>query len=274
MVAWTAAVLFVTHPAHDEAVVYLSARGHPMAAGLAMLALCLYVAFRRSDRRWALLAAAVALLILAALAKELALVAPVWIGATEWLLLETDRPPLRRFVAGLKAGIGFLVAAASTLGLHALVVEFRDTKLLGAGDILEKILGYLPLYAVLGGLPLPFGLTDYPTLERTAALGWVLLAGIGLAGIASIAIAARRTALPSPAPAIFGLGLTIAASSLAPVLLIDLALRRRYLFTPSIGIVLMAAVALHWIVVAVAAPGLRAPDRSGRPRCGCHGLPE
>ena len=43
---WAAALLFATHPLHDEAVTYLAARGHPMAAALALLALWLYLRLR------------------------------------------------------------------------------------------------------------------------------------------------------------------------------------------------------------------------------------
>jgi hypothetical protein len=39
LAAWAAALLFATHPLHDEAVIYLAARGHPLAALLGLLAM-------------------------------------------------------------------------------------------------------------------------------------------------------------------------------------------------------------------------------------------
>ena len=92
---WAAALLFATHPLHDEAVTYLAARGHPMSGGLLLLALGLYARSRRSGlisdgRRSALLVASLFAALLAASAKETALVFPAWIVALEVCVFGRD----------------------------------------------------------------------------------------------------------------------------------------------------------------------------------------
>ena len=89
LAAWSAGLLFATHPLHDEAVTYLAARGHTMAAALAIVVLALYARFRSGSHgrlgRAALLSAALVTAFLAALAKEVALVLPAWIAVFECL---------------------------------------------------------------------------------------------------------------------------------------------------------------------------------------------
>jgi hypothetical protein len=93
---------------------------------------------------------------------------------------------------------------------------------------------------------LPFGFLDYPVVQKFAWLGWSLLA-VGLAaGIYGFFVASRRSR-SSPEWGLMALGLLIAASSLAPIFWADLPLRRRYLFIPSLGIVLMTGLFLRRI---------------------------
>ena len=49
LAAWATALLFATHPLHDEAVTYLAARGHVMCLALSLLSVCLYAAARAGD---------------------------------------------------------------------------------------------------------------------------------------------------------------------------------------------------------------------------------
>jgi hypothetical protein len=166
----------------------------------------------------------------------------------EWSLVR-ESSPSRAWWRAIGTGLLFLTAAAASLGLRYAVVGLRSSKLRGVSDDLgalkERLLEELPAYALLGGLPLPFGAVDYQTLSRYRPLGWLLLVSALAAGsIALWRFAFRRRALSSWA-GLYTVGMVIAVVSVAPVFWADLPLRRRYLYTPSIGIVLMAAALLQ-----------------------------
>ena len=250
--AWAAALLFAVHPLHDEAVTYLAARGHVICLALMLLSLCAYARARRESldvrQRSGWIALALVLAFFAALAKETAVILPVWIGAMEWWVLRPERPRRRALVFGLGAGALFLLPAAASMGLRRMVVGLDSGKLRGlAGnwpELFDDLGNYLGIYALLGALPVPFGFLDYPVVQRFAWLGWLLLAVGVLGGIYAFVVAARRPR-SSPEWGLVAFGLVIASSSLGPVFWADLSLRRRYLFVPTLGIVLIACVVLH-----------------------------
>lgn len=254
--AWSAALLFATHPLHDEAVVYLAARGHVMATGLGLSAMWLYARQRRERggsraSRMTLLLSALSLAALAALAKETALTLPLWAGALAWAWTDEGCPPRRTGAAVAGATGLFLIPAAGTLALRQWMVGLHSDKLTGAlddvGSVAAGALEDLPEYALLGGAPLPFGFVDAETLERFRALGWTLVAVALLIGVVPWVQALAGGRQPARALRVYLAGLCIAAVSLGPVLWAGLSLRRRYLFTPSVGIVLAAAALLHWL---------------------------
>jgi len=252
-VAWAAALLFAAHPLHDEAVTYLAARGHGMSLGLMLLSLWAYALARSSPaghgrKRSGWIALSLVLALLAALAKETALILPAWIGTMEWLVFEPDRPRRRALRSGVAAGALFLLPAAASMALRRMAVGLESSKLRGVfgdwGELIETLGEYLPSYALLGGLPVPFGFMDYPVVERYAVLGWLLVAASLVVGSYALIVAARR-ASQSPEWGVVAMGLVVVLTGLAPVFWADLSLRRRYLFIPTIGIVLIAAVALR-----------------------------
>jgi hypothetical protein len=251
-VAWAAALLFATHPLHDEAVTYLAARGHGMSLGLMLLALWAYVCARSSPRasgkRTGWIGASVVLAALAALAKETALILPVWIGTLEWLVLDPDRPRRRALGSGLTYGALFLLPAAASMALRRLAVGLESDKLRGVfgnwGELIDTLGEYLPSYALLGALPVPFGFVDYPIVERFALLGWLIVAAAIAIGTYGLIVAARRVAR-SPEWGVVALGLIVVITGLAPIFWADLSLRRRYLYVPTIGIVLIAGVVMR-----------------------------
>jgi len=253
-VAWAAALLFAVHPLHDEAVTYLAARGHVICLALMLLSLCAYARARRETmdvrQRAGWIALALALAFFAALAKETAVILPVWIGAMEWWVLGPERPRGRALAVGLGAGALFLLPAAASMGLRRLVVGLDSAKLRGAAGNWSELFGdlgeYLGIYGLLGGLPIPFGFLDYAVVQRFAWLGWLLLAAAVCAGIYGFVAAVRRTR-SSPEWGLVAFAMVIAASSLGPVFWANLSLRRRYLFVPTVGVVLIASVVLRRI---------------------------
>jgi hypothetical protein len=252
LAAWSASLLFVTHPLHDEAVTYLAARGHTMATALCILTLMLYARLRLDPdktrlARAGLLLAALLSALLAALAKEVALTLPMWMAVFEFARVQRARTTSRALRDGAIAGLLFLLPAAGSLGLRYLVVGLGSNKLKGVADhpglLLERCLSDLPGYALIGGLPLPFALMDFPVLQQFRWLGWCLLVGVVAAGLVALGLCAMRKR--SVAPGLIVLGLAIVVAGLIPVFWADLSLRRRYLYMPSVGIVLVATVALH-----------------------------
>lgn len=253
LVAWSAALLFATNPLHDEAVAYLAARGHVVCGALSVLALWLWLRFRAGDgapgRRTILLACALLAAALAALAKEIALLLPLWVGALEGAGLAGDG--VRRPRRALSAAGLFAVPAALTLGLRAAVVGLQPAKLTGGferlGGVLSAIATDLPGYALLGALPLPFAFAGESQLVRFRWLGVAVLVLVAVAVVAALALGRR-----SRPARILQFAIVVSASSLFPVFWADLPLRRRYLFIPSVGIALIAALVLGRI-------GRRAP---------------
>ena len=247
---WAAAALFATHPLHDEAVTYLSARGHPMALGLVLLSLWLYVKGRGGGfglkGRVALYAAALVSGLLATGAKETALTLPLWVAMLEWLVLDPRRLAFRSLLPALGRASPFVLPVAANLLARRLVVGLGSDKLGfpegGLGGLLAESARDLPAYALIGGLPLPFAFLDAPTVRGFAPFGWLLVAAAVLPGLFLVLRAwfAGRPVSRSIGIYVFGLGLI--AVGLALVLLADVGLRRRYFYAPSAGLAIVAAV--------------------------------
>jgi hypothetical protein len=255
LAAWAAALLFVTHPANDQAVSYICARSHSIGAALAVAALCLYARFRlRGAARAAralLLSGALLAGFLAGLSKETALTLPAWIAAFEWLFAGGDRGSRGRAMRhAVAAAVLFALAASAVFGARRLVVGGEPPRLeeaaVEAGDLAQAVVWELPIYALAGGLPLPFSWFDLAQLVRLQVLGWIVLGGAIAAGAACLGVAVLRGSARLPrAAALYVLGLTIASVSLLPILYAELVFQRRYLFIVNVGIVLMAVAALQ-----------------------------
>jgi len=250
---WAAALLFATHPLHDEAVTYLAARGHPMSGGLLLLSLWLYVRWRRrgltlGGRRIGLLVGSLLAALLAASAKEIALVVPVWIVTLELCVLGGARVIWR----AIRGGLLFSIPVAGYLALRYAVVGLDSSKLAGPDrpvwDLLESFAKYLPEYALIGGVPLPFAFMRRDLVGLAAPLGWIVVGTAVLLPAFLIVRQLRRRGRMSPELGIYTLGVAIVVTALLPVFWADLGLKRRYFFVPSIGTALMAAVFFQWLV--------------------------
>jgi hypothetical protein len=216
------------------------------------VALWLYALARRhADRRARsalLLSAALVAAALAALSKEIALLLPVWVAVLEWGVLAEQGRRVRR---ALVAAVWFSSAAGATIALRAAIVGLASGKLTGGIARLPNLLAELgedlPAYVLLAGLPFPFGFLDRVVLDRFWWLGAVLVAAGLLGGGAALIAARRGPRAERIVPGLFLFAMAIISSSLFPVFWAGLNLRRRYLFVPSVGFVLIAALVLHEI---------------------------
>jgi hypothetical protein len=252
---WAAALLFATHPLHDEAVTYIAARGHPMSAALILVTLYCYVRWRRSKEtgslRWAWLAGGLVVALLAALAKETALILPLLIGEIEWCVFRGMRPTISSALRTIRATLPFIVPPALYLGLRYLAVGLASPKLRGPedglGQLFDSCARHIPEYALVGGLPFPFAFVDRELVRSLRSLGWVIAAAVFVPAAVAALAALKRDGRISRPLGIYLLGLSIVVIPLLPVFWADLDLRRRYFYMSSIGAAVAAAVVLEWL---------------------------
>lgn len=248
--AWAAALLFLTHPANDQAVANLCGRSHVIATAMALVALGLYARLRLGRAGWAgraaLLSGSLLAAFLAGLSKESAMTLPAWIAAFECLFCRRREDSLARTaLRAIAIALLFLVAALAVFGAGLLVVGRTSPKIEGESPDLGAFLpSDLAVYALISSVPFPFAWVDLPALQRLQALGWAALLAVVAAGVRCLWLCGSRRA-GSRAPALFALGLTIAATTLLPVVYADLQLQRRYVFISNVGTVLMAVAAFQ-----------------------------
>jgi len=250
---WAAALLFAAHPLHDEAVTYIAARGHPMAAALMLAVLFCYVRWRSAaggTLRWVWLGCGLILALLAALAKETALILPILVGMIEACVFVGLRPTFSSLWRTVRAALPFLAPPAVYFWLRHLAVGLDSHKLRGPdeglGELFESLGRYVPEYALAGGLPLPFAFVDRELISSLRPLGWMIALAVVVPGVVLAIRALKRDGRISPALGIYLFGLGLVVISLLPVFWADLGLRRRYFFVPSIGAAMAAGVLLEW----------------------------
>lgn len=252
-VAVAAALLFALHPAHVEAVAWVSARPDILAALGMVSAVWCYRRFRqaRGGRRWLALAGSLLGFALGLLSKEMALSLPAILAWYE-LVFSGDparpAPPTlgRRFLPllpHLALGLGFLVAWSSVRSkrLIFLAPHLIPQRLPGAFEALAR-------YVILAVWP--FGMQPAYVHPRPQSLlsPWPVV-GLALAVLSALLLVRWRRRQPEAA---FALGWFLI--SLAPVadlipfpqrtaniVLVNMA--DRYLFIPSLGICWLLALA-------------------------------
>jgi hypothetical protein len=185
------------------------------------------------------------------MAKETALLICLWILVLEGCVLCRERFRLAAIGPAVRGALLFLIPAASYVALRIAFVGVESKRLTGSGkSVWERIASLgtdLPDYALIGGLPLPFGFFSHEVLEPARPFGWLVVGTAVLFPAILIARQLRREGRVSRALGIYTFGVAVILISLAPVVWADLGLRRRYFFMPSIGTVLMAAVVIQWL---------------------------
>jgi len=249
---WTAlfaAAIFGLHPVHTEAVAWISAVPEPLLAVFLIAAFFAYLNSRvTTPNRRAWLGVSLLWFILALLTKETALVFPLLLVAFH-LSFDEERKvsALRR---GLMATLPYLALTAVYVGVRVRVIgEFAKTMTLVPWRIVLLTWPSL-LWFDVGHLIWPFALSEFYDLTyvlRPNGSNFVL----PLAGVVAVAVALAWLARESRQAAF------ACAWLLIPLLpLLNLAAlpkgdfaHDRYLYLPSVGFSMLAALALRRFAV-------------------------
>ncbi len=241
LVAVLAALAFALHPAHVEAVAFVSARSDLLPASIGLGCL---LAYRRASgvgvRALSWWAFAACLLVAAILAKESAVVLPALMSLSDLVF------PVDPGNAGARRDTWKLAARALPFwGLTAALVAWRLPEVhhlagdhITAADLWHRLPGSLEILARYAGLTvLPNHMQPFYSLPRPHSLadpgpllGLLVVAGI----LACMAWTWRRAPLVA-----FGAGWflinTIPVLDLIPLSFREMGLADRYLYLPSVG---------------------------------------
>jgi protein O-mannosyl-transferase len=251
--AGAAALLFGVHPVHVEAVAWLSGSSETLLAILGLGAILCHLRWRDSRSQplgWIWRAAEIGLFTLALFAKETAIVLPVLIGAWDWLFPASPS-------ASLKQRIG---AAVSTVFPYLCVIlAYFLARYEALGSVvpatrpwtLSMMIGTWPmtLSFYLRQLLIPFQYSlfypiapvqDFGLTEAVLHLLPVLLAAGALVWIS------RRSAVNAFCAALLVLPILPVLNLRAFAL--DDFLHDRYLYIPSVGLCILAAIAFEKLI--------------------------
>ena len=246
-VAALAALIFAVHPAHAESVAWATGIPDTLAALFYLPALIWYVRYRRGGGR-RLLGLSAGAFALALLCKETAVVLPLLVATWELLSHEGPAPAARlrasaaRVAPFLAVAAAYLVARFAVLGRlgwqHPTMAGVSDAQLLAS--VPQVLAGYLR------HLVAPFDLSliyDAPLARGFADARFLVPAAI-LAGLA-VALWALRRRLSRA----HWFALALLFAPLLPVLNLSVfhqeyLIQDRYLYLPSAGFCLLAAVLL------------------------------
>jgi hypothetical protein len=238
-------VIFAVHPTHIESVAWISGVTDPLCALFVLGSFLAYMRARDAGSstgdRIAWQVAALALYALAMMSKETAIVVPALLVAYEWLLARQDS-----LAARVRRVTPFVViTGAYLLVRHWVLFGFMHPEAYSLKSILLTLPRVLWFYT--HQLVWPVGLSvfyDTPFVDRPGLWDFYL----PIVGVAVLAVAVGWLAKQSR-PAAFGAGWMLAM--LAPaivgmyVFIPEELVHDRYLYLPSIGFALMAAVALR-----------------------------
>jgi tetratricopeptide (TPR) repeat protein len=248
LLSFVAALLFATHPIHTEAVTWIACLPELSFSLFYLWSLYAYMGavqdellVSRSQYSQALI-----LFVLAALCKETALTLPLMLAVYDYSSARNSYRPLHY----IKRYVPFLAVAVLYLAMRSLVLSgFAPLKRHSDLNAYEYFINVFPLFArYLEKLILPLDLKVFYVFKPISSLltttGAVAL-GITLSFAVAAIIAARKNRL------VF-FNLMIIAVPLLPVLYIpalgDNTFTERYLYLPSFGFVVLAALLIGWLI--------------------------
>ncbi len=249
-VAFLAALIFAVHPAHAEAVTWISSLGDVLSAFLFLLALRLYLV----PSRWSIGASIGVVFPLALLSKEMAVTLPLVLSALLlWSWFQESRRPTPRQVAPVLASFG---VAAIYLGWRFFVLgTVGQTPITVAGvaaaferlpfvhyDYLQMLLFPINLCPLRGAV-IP---GDHSILHHTIAIGSMV------AMLGAIWIALRRRHLAALLGALFWVTL-LPVMGFVPVVI---HVAERFVYLPAVFFILMISTGLAGLSSAMRRPWL------------------
>ncbi len=246
-------ILFAVHPLHVESVAWIAERKDVLSTAFFLLTLLAWLRFR--DRGGAV-AYAVTLFAfaLALLSKPMTITAPVVFLALDYRF--GRRPDLRR--VGLHAPFFALAIAAGLANVISQTPPDTSHFAVYGGGVLARLgIGLQSLVFYVSKTVVPHGLSGYYDAERVAVAPWQMLVAAG-AGVAAGALLKLRPDLRREA--LFGL--LFFFITVAPVLKVipfggHSLFNDRYMYLPSIGLFLVAALpfrdVLRWAAIPRAA---------------------
>ncbi len=245
-VSFMAAALFATHPIHTEAVTWVA--GLPDLSFTFFYLLSFYLYTRSREVCGIGYIFSVASFFLATLCKEPALTLPLVLIAYDYAFRKTEDRPLER----LKRYVPFFVAGGVyfILRLHALE-GFAPHKQHMELSTYQLVINVFPLFAqYLGKILLPVNLNAFQVMHPVPSILDIkcimaLVVTIGFFILTFINLKKNKAAF-------FSLLFVI---PLLPVLYIpalgENAFTERYLYLPSVGFVVLAALFIEWIKVKI-----------------------
>lgn len=242
-VAGLALLLWALHPAHAESVAWLSERKGLLAALFVGTATLGYAKFRTGDApRW--LALALLAAVLAVWSKATAAFGIAALAGLE-VALPAARVSWRRSLAGLAAiavvaVVAFLPVLAIATSASVVGTEVRAP--IGRAELVVGVLGF---YARLGAMTVPNAISYPLVTDGPRALDLVL-------GVATLAAIVAVFIPRVQAPAALRAGCALFVITWIPISHLVLPLQMvlvadRYIFLPSLGLALAAAVGLRAI---------------------------
>jgi hypothetical protein len=236
------ALIFITHPIHDEAIAYISGRPHAIAAAFTLLTLLLYHLFREG-KGWYFLPASLLALVVSLAAKEISFTLPVLVVLYELVYRLKAQAWRKSLGRGALVAFPYFVVLGAYIFVRARFLTVSRDKLAGAGRagfraILDNLLAQIHLqtlgerlssYLCMLFWPYPFSRLDYPGLKAALPCGIVLTAAALAAGLYLLYRWRRETkfcrAALFSAAALFVM--------LLPTFHEELGLRRRYTYFAS-----------------------------------------
>ncbi|HUG93810.1 MAG TPA: hypothetical protein VML55_23480 [Planctomycetaceae bacterium] len=258
-VAWAAAALFAVHPVHIESVAWISSRKGLLSAAFILASLLAWLRPVRTHRHEA---AAIGFLVLALLAKAIAVVLPAVMLAWDRIV---RREPLaqalpRQIVPGLLSAMILFVTMSAQTSMVGGVREHLSWSML---DIVAVDL--VILWRYVGMLVWPAGLNvlyDVPAPTWGAAVA----AAAGWAVVTWHVWRRRRT---SPLVAFAALGALVFLLPVLNLTPLTTLMNDRYLYLPSVALFALAAAGLDRLAQGVfRAAAARTDLQSLRPAIG------
>ncbi|OGL45574.1 MAG: hypothetical protein A2161_10530 [Candidatus Schekmanbacteria bacterium RBG_13_48_7] len=236
-----AALIFITHPVHDEAVAYISGRPHTITTFFSLITLIFYHQFREK-KRWFYLLFSIFFLIQSFAAKEISFTLPVVVSVYELAYRFEKKNIFRSFInlaiytlPYYMVLLFYLILRMKFFPVHGdkvgkinnSVVELGKTiaSKISISNIFERLPGYLSMLFI----PFPFSRFTWIQLEAYAVIGLIISVAVILAAL--ILVYLRKTGGKIPSLMLFS-AITMFVM-LIPVFHNELSFRRRYTYYSS-----------------------------------------